>query len=163
MLLDLLVLCLPYIAYGAVNPPLPPPSAPPSTPPLNGIHYTIERRGGPFAPNRTANLTYLAEQLAAAESRFNYTSREVRGNKIVRVPKAKPLGDEAQGGLLGEIGRLGTWCVYFIHITLSNLLTPCQVRDSQVRDPTSTNPIRFGHVDRRLRHSYHHFAAREPL
>lgn len=163
MLFDLLVLCFPCVAYGAVNPPLPPPSTPPSTPAINGIHYTIERRGGPFAPNRTANLTYLAEQLAAAESRFNYTSREVKGNKIVRVPKAKPPGDEAQGGLLGEIGRLGTWCVDFTHNADSNWLTQCQVRDSQVRESTSANPIRFGHVDCRLCHSYYHLPTRKPL
>lgn len=73
------------------------------------IHFTIERRGGAFATGRNANMTYLTEQLALAESRFNLTRREVRGNKIARVPKERVVGGAEPGRLLGEVGQLGNW------------------------------------------------------
>lgn len=73
------------------------------------VHFTIKRRGGPFAHNRTADLDYLQQQLALAESRFNLTQREVRGNKVVRAPKAKAVGGGDGGRLLGEVGRTGNW------------------------------------------------------
>ena len=75
------------------------------------IHYTLQRRGGAFAPNWTANLTYLSEQLKIAESRFNFTRREVKGNKIVRVPKEKAVGGGDVTKLMGEYGRPGNWLV----------------------------------------------------
>ena len=75
------------------------------------VHYTIERRGGPFAPNWTANLDYLLNQLKIAEARFNFTRREVKGNKIVRVPKERAVGGGEVGKLMGQFGRNGSWCV----------------------------------------------------
>lgn len=90
-----------------------PPATPPdteaetATPPA--IHYVIERRGGVFAPNWTANLPFLAEQLAIAESRFNFTRREVKGNKIIRVPKDQHAGSIGWDRLIGEYGRIGNW------------------------------------------------------
>jgi len=78
-------------------------------PPPAALHYTLERRGGAFAPNWTANLTYLSEQLKIAEQRFNFTRREVKGNKIVRVPKEKAIGGGDVTKLLGEYGRPGNW------------------------------------------------------
>jgi len=77
--------------------------------PPAALHYTLERRGGAFAPNWTANLTYLSEQLKIAEQRFNFTRREVKGNKIVRVPKEKAIGGGDVTKLLGEYGRPGNW------------------------------------------------------
>ena len=73
------------------------------------LHFPLFRRGGPFAPNRTADLDFLKDQLAAAEARFNLTQREVRGNKIARAPKSKDAGGAENAQLLGEIGRLGNW------------------------------------------------------
>lgn len=95
-----LFLLLSYVTFGVAMFDQPP-----------AIHYTLERRGGAFAPNWTANLTYLAEQLKVAESRFNFTRREVKGNKIVRVPKEKAVGGGDVTKLMGQYGRQGNWCV----------------------------------------------------
>lgn len=81
----------------------------PAQPPA--LHYTLERRGGSAFPNWTANFTYLAEQLKLAESRFNFTRREVKGNKIVRVPKDKAVGGGDVTKLMGQYGREGNWWV----------------------------------------------------
>ena len=70
------------------------------------LHFPITRRGGPFSTTDIANLTHLLEQLAAAEIRFNYTRREVAGNKVIRKAKGN---DDAPRGLLGEVGRDGGW------------------------------------------------------
>lgn len=91
-----LLVLLASCAWGASN-------APPT------LHFPLFRRGGPFAPNRTADLDFLKDQLAAAEARFNLTQREVRGNKIVRAPNAKNAGGAESAKLIGEIGRLGNW------------------------------------------------------
>ena len=56
-------------------------------------------------------MTYLTEQLALAEARFNLTRREVRGNKIVRVPKERLVGGADPERLLGEVGQLGNWYI----------------------------------------------------
>lgn len=82
-------------------------SAASNTPPT--LHFPVFRRGGPFAPNRTADLDLLKDQLTATEARFNLTQREVRGNKIARAPKSKEAGGGENAQLLGEIGRLGNW------------------------------------------------------
>ena len=74
------------------------------------LHFPLYKRGGPFAPNRTADLDFLKEQLHFAEGRFNLTQREVKGNRVVRAPKENDGGAEASE-LIGEIGRLGNWCV----------------------------------------------------
>ena len=76
------------------------------------LHFPLFRRGGPFAPNRTADLDFLKEQLTAAEARFNLTQREVRGNKIARAPKNKNGGGAEASKLIGEIGRLGNWSAW---------------------------------------------------
>lgn len=73
------------------------------------LHYTLQRRDGAFAPNWTANLTYLTEQLKIAESRFNLTRREVKGNKIVRVPKERAVGGGDVTKMMGQYGRSGNW------------------------------------------------------
>jgi len=49
------------------------------------------------------------EHLKMAESRFNSTRREVKGNKIVRVPKAHLYGGGQVDKLMGEYGREGSW------------------------------------------------------
>lgn len=54
-------------------------------------------------------MTYLSEQLVIAESRFNFTRREVKGNKIVRVPKERAAGGGDVSKLIGEYGRPGNW------------------------------------------------------
>lgn len=77
----------------------------------SAVHYIIQRRGGQFAPQRLANLTFLTEQLELAESRFNLTRRAVKGNKIVRVPKENDAGGVEPDRLLGEMGRQGNWYV----------------------------------------------------
>ena len=73
------------------------------------VHFTLARRDGAFAPNRTANLDYLLEQLAAAEARFNLTQREVHGNRVVRAPKSGAAGGPESSKLIGDIGRKGNW------------------------------------------------------
>ncbi|KAI9783791.1 MAG: hypothetical protein M1839_003127 [Geoglossum umbratile] len=54
-------------------------------------------------------MTFLSEQLAAAEARFNLTQREIVGNKVVRKAKKKAVGGGEYGGLMGEVGRMGGW------------------------------------------------------
>ena len=83
--------------------------APAQCDPTKAIHFTLSRRGGQFAPNRTANLDFLVQELAAAEAKFNLTQREVRGNKIVRSPKSQAVGGGENSKLLGELGRYGNW------------------------------------------------------
>ena len=87
------------------------------------VHYTIERRGGRFPVNPIANMTFLTEQLQAAEARFNKTRREMHGNKVVRRPKDNDMNKVDLGKLIGEVGRDGAWYVglYFC---------PVQVRRS---------------------------------
>lgn len=113
MLLNVLYICflLSSTSVAQVAPVVPPtaPETDPKNPPPPAVHYVIERRAGAFAPNWTSNLPHLAEQLKIAEARFNFTRREVKGNKIVRVPKEKNLGGGVTGKLLGEYGRDGNW------------------------------------------------------
>ncbi|KAI9715594.1 MAG: hypothetical protein M1812_005898 [Candelaria pacifica] len=73
------------------------------------LHFTLARRGGAFPTDNVANLTYLAEELAAAEARFNQTRREIKGNKVVRKPKEKGVGGGSFGLLMGEVGQQGRW------------------------------------------------------
>lgn len=107
-----LLLCLGSTALAQGQPPPVAGSAADSDTKLSpppAIHYVIERRGGAFAPNWTANLPYLAEQLVLAESRFNFTRREVKSNKIIRVPKERSIGGGEVGKLIGEFGHNGSW------------------------------------------------------
>lgn len=73
------------------------------------LHFALKRRGGAFAHNRTADLELLSRQLLEAESRFNYTQREVKGNKVVRAPKTKNMGGEETSSLMQGIGKVGNW------------------------------------------------------
>lgn len=73
------------------------------------LHFTIARRGGAFPTETIANLTFLTDELARAEARFNLTRREVRGNKLVRKPKAKGVGGREEGRLMGDLGLDGRW------------------------------------------------------
>ena len=75
---------------------------------LPPIHYTISRRGGIFPSPDTANLTYLLEQLQIVETRFNATTRDFNGNKVVRKPK-RHHRTQSSTVLLGEVGREGNW------------------------------------------------------
>lgn len=78
------------------------------------LHYLLNRRGGAFSPNifaeDNANFTYLEHELARAESRFNLTKREVKGNRLVRKPKSATGSDSnVEGQLLGELALDGAW------------------------------------------------------
>jgi hypothetical protein len=75
---------------------------------LPPIHYTISRRGGSFPAPDIANLTYLLEQLQVVEQRYNATTRDFIGNKVVRRPK-RLHGTQASSILLGDVGREGNW------------------------------------------------------
>jgi hypothetical protein len=55
-----------------------------------------------------ANLTYLLEQLQDVEKRFDTTTRDFNGNKVVRKPK-RLHGTQAGTILLGEVAREGNW------------------------------------------------------
>jgi len=81
-------------------------TSPPGPPTL---HFTIARRGGAFPTEDIANLTFLADELATAEARFNLTRREVRGNKLVRKAKERGVGGKEEGKLMGDLGLAGRW------------------------------------------------------
>ena len=74
------------------------------TPSSQVLHFPIARRTGPFPTQTIANLTFLTDELAKAEARFNLTRREVRGNKLVRKVK-----EREEGKLMGELGVGGRW------------------------------------------------------
>ena len=77
------------------------------------IHYTLERRGGPFSatswPTDCANFTYLTQQIEAIESRFNLTKREYQDNKLVRKARTEVSGVSERDILLGNVAMTGTW------------------------------------------------------
>ena len=77
------------------------------------VHFTLARRGGPFAPTEhlrdNVNLTHLAAEQNKAESRFNLTKREVKGNKLVRKAKVNVVGGRNEGVLMGEVAAEGVW------------------------------------------------------
>ncbi|KAH7410971.1 aspartic peptidase domain-containing protein [Cadophora sp. MPI-SDFR-AT-0126] len=77
-------------------------------PALPPIHYTISRRSGSFPAPDTANLTCLLEEVKTVETRFNATTRDFNGNKVVRKPK-RIRGTQANTILLGDVGREGNW------------------------------------------------------
>ncbi|KAI9824456.1 MAG: hypothetical protein M1832_001991 [Thelocarpon impressellum] len=78
-----------------------------SLPPV--LHFTLERRGGSFPTDQIANMTFLTEELRAAEARFNLTRREMNGNKVVRKAKERAEGGGEYGLLMGDVGRNGSW------------------------------------------------------
>ena len=77
------------------------------------IHYTLERRDGPFGgtawPTDRANLTYLQQQIEKTEARFNRTRREYQGNKVIR----KALNEESlyseEDMLFDNVMETGLW------------------------------------------------------
>lgn len=75
---------------------------------LPPLHFPISRRGGAFPVSGIADIPHLLGQLAINEARFNATTREFTGNRVVRVPK-KVRGTQAATVLLGEVGREGNW------------------------------------------------------
>ncbi|KAK0120895.1 hypothetical protein ONS96_011093 [Cadophora gregata f. sp. sojae] len=79
-----------------------------TAPVLPPIHYTISRRSGSFPAPDTANLTHLLQELKVVETRFNATTRDFNGNKVVRKPR-RVHGTQASTILLGEVGREGNW------------------------------------------------------
>ncbi|KAL6719830.1 mRNA decay protein [Lecanora helva] len=81
------------------------------------LHFTLTRRGGQFAPQEFgrdhANLSYLAEELKRAESRFNLTQRQFSGNKLVRKAKSAADGGKGEGMLMSEVSNDGIWYTKF--------------------------------------------------
>ena len=76
------------------------------------LHFALSRRGGVFTGNEflkdCVNLTYLAQELERTESRFNLTTRVVKGNRLVRKAKLdESLRDE--GALMGKVADDGLW------------------------------------------------------
>ncbi|KAL9125094.1 MAG: hypothetical protein Q9217_005648 [Psora testacea] len=76
-------------------------------------HFTLARRGGPFASTEfsrdNVNLTYLVGEQTKAENRFCLTKREVKGNKLVRKAKLSAVGGRHEGILMGEVAAAGIW------------------------------------------------------
>ena len=89
------------------------------------IHFTINRRHGAFAAtvpeHDWVDLDQLIKQLESAESRFNLTKREVRGNKLVRKAKSSGIGGRADIGLMGDIASSGAW--YSMRHSCTNFIT----------------------------------------
>ena len=77
------------------------------------VHFTLARRGGTFEAtipgNDTLELDFLLEHLENVEARFNFTRREVRGNKLVRKAKSRAIGGKDEDELMGELAINGTW------------------------------------------------------
>ena len=77
------------------------------------IHFTLERRGGPFSatswPTDCANFTYLTQQVETIESRFNLTKREYKGNKLVRKTKTEESGGSGKDMLFASVAVIGNW------------------------------------------------------
>ena len=86
------------------------------------LHFTISRRGGAFESfepgGEVANLAYLAEVLDKVEGRFSLTRREVKGNKLVRKAKAKGVGGNEAGTLMGDVAASGRWRVALLRAWL---------------------------------------------
>ncbi|KAL9103986.1 MAG: hypothetical protein Q9163_001006 [Psora crenata] len=76
-------------------------------------HFTLTRRGGPFASTEfstdNVNLTHLVEEQIKAESRFDLTKREVKGNKLVRKAKVNGGSGRGEGALMGQVAADGVW------------------------------------------------------
>ena len=97
------------------------------------IHFTVARRHGAFAAtvadNDWVDLDHLAKQLQWAESRFNLTKREVKGNKLVRKAKSGGVGGKEGTGLMGDIASNGAWYVlipsYKAYLSLADKLFSC--------------------------------------
>ncbi|KAL8818594.1 MAG: hypothetical protein Q9223_002796 [Gallowayella weberi] len=77
------------------------------------VHFTLARRGGTFEAtipgNDSVEMNFLLEQLERAETRFNLTRREVKGNKLVRKVKSRALGGKDDDELMGQLASNGTW------------------------------------------------------
>ncbi|KAI9816201.1 MAG: hypothetical protein M1827_001802 [Pycnora praestabilis] len=73
------------------------------------LYFTLARRGGAFPTDNVANLTFLSQELIAAEARFNLTRREMKGNKVLRKAKEKGVGGGDFNLLMGEVGQQRRW------------------------------------------------------
>ena len=77
------------------------------------LHFTLTRRGGKFAPTEAivdhVDINYLSETLAKTEARFNFTQRQVEGNKLVRKAKDANSARKDEGSLMGEVAEEGIW------------------------------------------------------
>ena len=76
-------------------------------------HFTLARRGGSFtsteSPRDNINLTHVVQLQVKAESRFNLTKREVKGNRLVRKAKLNAIGGHEEGVLMGNVAADGIW------------------------------------------------------
>ncbi|KAG8526513.1 uncharacterized protein KY384_008713 [Bacidia gigantensis] len=81
------------------------------------LHFTLNRRGGPFSPTNSSSdivdLSYLQKELEKVKSRFSLTKREVKGNRLVRKAKTNAAGGREDGALMGQVAENGTWHAMF--------------------------------------------------
>ncbi|KAL8712049.1 MAG: hypothetical protein Q9220_003745 [cf. Caloplaca sp. 1 TL-2023] len=114
------------------------------------VHFTLARRGGTFEAtipgNDSLEMDYLLQELHRAEARFNFTRREVKGNKLVRKAKSKAVGGNDDESLMGDIAANGTW---FARLTIGeppqsiDLDLSMLTSDFYVRHTTSHAGSRF--------------------
>lgn len=79
------------------------------------LHFTLARRGGVFAANEWlrdyVNMTYLADELAKTEGRYNLTRRVIKGNKLVRKAKIDGVNGQDKTTLMGNLADDGLWFI----------------------------------------------------
>lgn len=116
------------------------------------IHLPLSRRNGRFARHQTANLTFLSETLAQAESRYASTYRDVEDNRLVRRWQARDdfLDEDA---LLWHMEQRGPWYAE-AGIIQSKVLTTLQVCLHQGRRASPDVGIRLGHADSGSLHAH---------
>ena len=77
------------------------------------LHFTLARRGGGFAASEWlkdyVNMTYLIDELAKTEGRYNLTRRVVKGNKLVRKAKIDGVNGQDERALMGNVADDGLW------------------------------------------------------
>ena len=77
------------------------------------VHYTLERRGGPFratlGSTDCANFTYLTQQIETIESRFNLTKRAYQGNRLIRKTKTDESDGKSKDILINNVAETGSW------------------------------------------------------
>ena len=82
------------------------------------LHLPIQRRGGAFKPwsdeRSLVDIEALYRELQRLDTRFNQTTREFKGNRIVRTAKKNDAGGRGVGGegLMGNIQMDGAWSVH---------------------------------------------------
>ena len=81
------------------------------------LHLPIQRRGGAFKPysdqHSLVDMEALYGELHRLDARFNQTTREFKGNRIVRTARKNDAGGRGIGGeeLMGSIQMDGAWLV----------------------------------------------------